>query len=74
MSSIDHQHVELLAYACWEARGRPIGEPEADWFRALELLRTDLVTDGIPLSAVHAGPGEVTASAPRRRRPTARRY
>jgi hypothetical protein len=27
-----------LAYELWEARGRPIGSPEVDWFHAQALL------------------------------------
>jgi len=29
-----HEEVAQLAYAYWEARGRPLGSPEEDWFRA----------------------------------------
>jgi hypothetical protein len=29
-----HDEVAVLAYHLWERRGRPIGSPEVDWFRA----------------------------------------
>jgi hypothetical protein len=29
-----HEQIALLAYQYWEARGRPIGSPDEDWFRA----------------------------------------
>lgn len=32
--------VVALAYELWLGRGCPIGSPEADWFRAEELLRS----------------------------------
>lgn len=28
------ENIEALAYQFWEERGRPIGSPEEDWFRA----------------------------------------
>jgi Protein of unknown function (DUF2934) len=35
-----HQEIAALAYAYWEARGRPWGSPGEDWFRAeRELVR-----------------------------------
>ena len=30
------QEIELRAYQLWEERGRPMGNPEADWMRAEE--------------------------------------
>lgn len=36
--SIDPRLIALRAYVLWEARGRPIGSPEVDWFRAEEEL------------------------------------
>lgn len=27
-----------LAYSYWEARGRPFGSPEEDWFKAVRVL------------------------------------
>ena len=37
-----NEAIAKLAYAHWEARGRPEGSPEEDWFRAereLQLMR-----------------------------------
>jgi hypothetical protein len=31
---ISHEEIEMRAYELWEERGRPIGEPETDWFAA----------------------------------------
>jgi Protein of unknown function (DUF2934) len=28
------EQIALRAYLCWEKRGRPVGTPEADWYRA----------------------------------------
>jgi Protein of unknown function (DUF2934) len=33
-----HEEVELRAYQSWEARGRPWGSPETDWFQAEQEL------------------------------------
>lgn len=32
------EEIALRAYALWEDRGRPIGSPEEDWFRAQQEL------------------------------------
>jgi hypothetical protein len=36
--SPSREEIELRAYQSWEARGRPWGSPETDWFRAEEEL------------------------------------
>ena len=36
---LEHKKIARLAHAIWEARGRPYGSPEEDWFRAEEELR-----------------------------------
>ena len=36
---LQHKRIARLAYAYWEARGRPHGSPEEDWFRAEEEIR-----------------------------------
>jgi len=36
---LEHKRVARLAYSYWEARGRPDGSPEEDWFRAEEEIR-----------------------------------
>jgi len=35
----DHKRIARLAYSYWEARGRPDGSSEEDWFRAEGELR-----------------------------------
>jgi hypothetical protein len=30
----DDQDIRTLAYQLWESRGRPVGDPEADWQEA----------------------------------------
>jgi hypothetical protein len=30
----DHEHIRILAYRLWEARGRPHGSPDQDWLEA----------------------------------------
>ena len=34
--------IRKRAYRLWEQRGRPDGDPEADWFEAESQLRSDL--------------------------------
>ena len=34
------QDIAALAYKLWQARRRPEGSPEEDWFRAIEELRS----------------------------------
>ena len=34
ISNSQHEQIEKLAYQLWEARGRPLGSPDEDWFRA----------------------------------------
>jgi Protein of unknown function (DUF2934) len=34
-----HDDIAALAHALWEARGRPQGSPEEDWFHATQQLR-----------------------------------
>ena len=36
--------IAQLAYAYWEARGRPWGSPEEDWFRAEHEIRKSLAS------------------------------
>jgi hypothetical protein len=35
-----HADIAALAYELWQARGRPHGSPEEDWFHAAEELRS----------------------------------
>jgi len=34
MNGHEHEDVAKLAYRFWEDRGRPMGSPEVDWYRA----------------------------------------
>jgi hypothetical protein len=38
--SFGHNDIAALAYELWQARGRPEGSPEEDWFQAAETLRS----------------------------------
>jgi hypothetical protein len=35
-----HEQIAALAYSLWEQRGRVEGNPEEDWFRAEEELKS----------------------------------
>jgi hypothetical protein len=41
-----HEDIAVLAHALWEARGRPEGSSEEDWFRAVQELRAR--NEGLP--------------------------
>jgi len=34
-----HGDVASLAFKLWEARGRPFGSPDVDWYRAEQILK-----------------------------------
>ena len=36
-----------MAYKLWEARGRPFGSPEVDWFAAEQAVYSSLVASGL---------------------------
>jgi hypothetical protein len=42
-----HELVAKLAYEHWEARGRPFGSPDVDWFAAERALYESLVASGL---------------------------
>jgi hypothetical protein len=42
-----HEFVAKLAYKLWEARGRPFGSPEIDWFAAERAVYSSLVATGL---------------------------
>jgi len=42
-----HEFVAKLAYKFWEARGRPFGSPEVDWFRAERAVYSALAASGL---------------------------
>jgi hypothetical protein len=48
-----HEEIARLAYHFWEARGRPLGSPEEDWFAAeQDLLMERLVWGRRPRHAL----------------------
>ena len=53
-----HKRIEELAYRLWEERGRPLGSPEEDWFRAEEFLQRRSSPMGLPLAALMVEPFE----------------
>jgi len=40
IATFGHNDIAALAYELWQARGRPDGSPEEDWFHAAEKLRS----------------------------------
>jgi hypothetical protein len=42
------EDVRARAYALWNARGRPEGSPDVDWYAAEQLLRAELDSAGNP--------------------------
>ena len=40
IDTFGHQDIAALAHTLWEARGRPEGSPDEDWFHASQELRT----------------------------------
>ncbi len=40
MGAHEHEDVERLAYRFWEERGRLMGSPEVDWYRAEREVET----------------------------------
>lgn len=55
--------IAVLAYQYWVERGRPLGTPEVDWYRAVATLGAD---EGLVFEAFHYGPN-TAMWAPRRR-------
>ena len=62
-----HEQIEWLAYKLWEKRGKPIGSPEVDWFRAERFLQErsnmidsyGFITPGFDLRPLPLGVGLV---------------
>ena len=44
-----HDQIEKMAYNFWEERGRPLGSPEDDWFRAEKSVRHRELHHPLPL-------------------------
>jgi hypothetical protein len=64
-TDLAHANIERLAYALWQQRGRPLGSPQEDWFRAeRELLLVDRRSymdspAALPFSSISMGPEEL---------------
>ena len=41
-SVVSNEDVERRAYTLWEERGRPLGSPEEDWYKAKDELQTGI--------------------------------
>ena len=46
---LDLAEIRARAYTLWEQRGRPDGNPDADWFEAEQQLKLELDTVSTPL-------------------------
>ena len=57
LSNAQHEQIERLAYQLWEERGRPLGSPDDDWFRAEKFVRLP-GSPHLPLSSLMMGPFE----------------
>jgi hypothetical protein len=47
---LDQTSIEHVAYEFWVQRGRPIGSPEEDWFRAEQRLRREGPAEEAPVN------------------------
>ena len=59
LATARHEEIENLAYRLWEKRGRPLGSPEEDWFRAeREFVERSGSPPQLPLSSLTMEPLE----------------
>ena len=59
LSNAQHEQIEKLAYRLWEERGRLLGSPNDDWFRAeQELIQRSVWPSRLPFSSLMMGPVE----------------
>jgi hypothetical protein len=59
LSDAQHEQIEKLAYRLWEERGRPLGSPEDDWFRAeQEFIQRSDWSSRLPFSSLTMEPIE----------------
>lgn len=55
----EREQIEKLAYQLWEGRGRPLGSPDDDWFRAnREFIESSDSPSRLPFSSLTMGPVE----------------
>jgi hypothetical protein len=59
LSDAQHEQIEKLAYQLWEERGRPLGSPADDWFRAeQEFIQSSDSPSRLPFSSLTLEPVE----------------
>jgi hypothetical protein len=59
LSNTQRKQIAELAYQMWQERGRPLGSPDDDWFRAeRELTERSDWTRHLPLSSLMMEPVE----------------
>jgi hypothetical protein len=59
LSKEQREQIEKLAYQRWVERGRPLGSPDEDWFRAeQELIQRSHWPSQLPLSSLTREPFE----------------
>ena len=57
LSDAEHEQIEKLAYQLWEERGRPLGSPDDDWFRAeQEFIQRSYSPSRLPFSSLMMEP------------------
>ena len=59
LSNEQREQIEKLAYQLWVRRGRPLGSPDDDWFRAeQELMQRSQWPSRLPFSSLTMEPVE----------------
>jgi Protein of unknown function (DUF2934) len=59
LSNAQHEQIAKLAYRLWEERGRPLGSPDDDWFRAeQEFIQRSDSPSRLPFSSIMMEPLE----------------
>ncbi len=59
LSNEQREQIEKLAYQMWEGRGRPMGSPDDDWFRAEEeVIQRSHWPSRLPFSSLTMEPAE----------------
>jgi hypothetical protein len=59
LSDAQHEQIEKLAHQLWEERGRPLGSPGDDWFRAeQDFIRSWDSPSRLPFSSLTMEPVE----------------
>jgi hypothetical protein len=60
LSNSQREEIEKLAYRIWEERGRPLGSPDEDWFRAeRELQERSSWPSRLPFSSLMMDPSSI---------------